>query len=160
MKPRLLKSSQLGEFVPFPYSGVNESGYEPIGDRVLVGPDSASDTTSGGVALTADHVDRTTRAAETGVIVACGSDAFHWTADKLRPIQGEKPKPGDRVYVERYSGQTLLGEDGRFYRLMECRNVGAVKTAPESELESMLRVNELLRKNAAKGAGIVSEVQK
>lgn len=127
MKPKLLKSSQLGEFIPADYSGKNESGYIPIGDRVLVLPDTAAEMTSGGIALTADHVDRTTLAAETGIIVACGDDAFRWNFDRTRPWEGQKPGPGDRVYVQRYSGQVMLGDDGRFYRLMDFACVGAVK---------------------------------
>lgn len=135
MKPRLLKSSQLGEFIPAEYNGQNESGYDPIGDRVLMLPDTASDMTSGGIALTADHVDRTTLAAETGVIVAMGDDAFRWNFDRTRPWEGPRPKPGDRIYVQRYSGQVMLGEDGKFYRLMDYGCVGAVKVNSAKLLE-------------------------
>jgi chaperonin GroES len=159
MNPKLLKSSQLGEFVPFPYSGKNESGYEPIGDRVLVGPDMASDMTSGGVALTADHVDRTTQAAETGVIVAVGANAFRWNFDRTRPWEGPKPQPGDRIYVQRYSGQVMLGEDGRFYRLMDYACVGAVKVATpvnlrDDRFEFISLQEQLLREKMAKGEEI------
>lgn len=130
MQPKLLKNSQLGEFIQAEYAGKNESGYEPVCDRVLVLPDSATAKSSGGVELPADIVDRHTQAAETGVIVAVGPDAFKWTSDKARPWEGYKPQPGDRVYIQRYSGQTMLGEDGRLYRLMEGYCVGAVKRLP------------------------------
>jgi co-chaperonin GroES (HSP10) len=137
LKPRLLKSSQLGEFTPFNFDGINRSGYEPVGDRVLVGPDSAADMTSGGVHLTPEFSERMTLAAETGVIVACGPDAFLWNSDKTRRLEGPTPKAGDRVYINRYSGQVLLGDDGRVYRLMEYGCIGAVKKtepAPSSPI--------------------------
>src|SRR5579871_1270805 len=82
MQPKLLKSSQLGEFIPAQFTGVNESGYEPLGDRVFVLPDQAAAKTSGGIDLPAELVDRHTMASETGVIVAIGPDAFKWTPDK------------------------------------------------------------------------------
>jgi co-chaperonin GroES (HSP10) len=133
MKPRLLKSSQLGEFVPAEYSGRNESGYVPIGDRVLVLPDTAAAQTSGGIHLTPDAVERTTLAAESGVIVALGDGAFHWAFDGAHLWNGPKPQAGDRVYVERYSGQVMLGEDGKFYRLMDAKCIGAVRSGPPAE---------------------------
>ena len=126
MQQKLLKSSQLGEFAPAEYNGENESGYEPIGDRVLVLPDEAASKTSGGVELTPEFVERMTMAAETGVIVACGEDAFRWNFDRTRPWEAYKPRAGDRVYIQRYSGQVMLGEDGRFYRLMDFSCVGAL----------------------------------
>jgi chaperonin GroES len=132
MQPKLLKSSQLGEFIPAEFNGVNESGYEPVCDRVLVLPDMASARTTGGIELPAELVDRHTMAAETGVIVAVGPEAFKWTPDKTREWTSYKPKPGDRVYIQRYSGQVMLGEDGKFYRLMDYTCCGAVKkTAPK-----------------------------
>ena len=127
MQQKLLKSSQLGEFAPAEYNGKNESGYEPIGDRVLVLPDTAAEKTAGGVELTADFVDRMTQAAETGVIIAYGADAFRWNFDRTRPWEAYKPLPGDRCYIQRYSGQVLLGEDGRLYRLMDYACIAAVK---------------------------------
>lgn len=129
MQPKLLKSSQLGEFIPAEYTGKNESGYEPVCDRVLVLPDMAAEKSSGGIDLPAEIVDRHTMAAETGVIIAVGPDAFKWTPDKTRTWDGYKPGPGDRVYIQRYSGQIMLGEDGRLYRLMEYGCIGAVKAA-------------------------------
>lgn len=127
LRPKLLKSVQLGEFVQAEYTGKNESGYVPIGDRVLVLPDSAAAVSSGGIQLLPEQVERTTLASETGVVIALGDDAFHWNFDRTRVWEGYKPQPGDRVYILRYSGQTLMGEDGRIYRLMDYGNVGAVK---------------------------------
>lgn len=128
MKPRLLKSSQKHEFIPARFNGVNCSGYQPIGDHIMVLPDKAADLSSGGIAIPADVVERYTLAAETGIIVGLGSDAFLWNGDRTRKWEGAKPKVGDRVYIQRYSGQVMLGEDGEFYRIMEQNCIAAVKT--------------------------------
>lgn len=127
MKERLLKSSQKHEFVPARFNGVNCSGYHPIGDHILVLPDQASDMSSGGIAIPAEAVERHTMAAETGVIVAIGDDAFLWNGDRTRKWEGTKPKAGDRIYMQRYSGQVMLGDDGEFYRVMDANCIAAVK---------------------------------
>jgi chaperonin GroES len=67
-------------------------------------------------------------AAETGVIVALGDDAFLWNGDRTRKWEGVKPKVGDRVYIQRYAGQVMLGEDSEFYRIMDANCIAAVKT--------------------------------
>jgi co-chaperonin GroES (HSP10) len=127
MKPRLLKSSQKHEFIPARFNGVNGSGYQPIGDHIMVLPDKASDMSSGGIEIPGEVVERVTLAAETGIIVALGDDAFLWNGDRTRKWEGAKPKVGDRVYIQRYSGQVMLGEDGEFYRIMEQNCIAAVK---------------------------------
>lgn len=127
MQPRLLKSSQQHEFVPAEYHGANESGYDPIGDNVLVAPDKAAEQTGGGIHLTAETVEKMSMAAETGVIVGLGTEAFRWIADRSREWQGAKPKVGDRVYVARYAGQLLLGEDHKLYRVMSDTCIAAVR---------------------------------
>lgn len=127
MQSRLLKSSQQHEFVAAQFSGTNDSGYQPLGDNVLVAPDTAAEKTSGGIHLTPDSVEKMTLAAETGVIVALASDAFLWSADRTRKWEGLKPKVGDRVYVQRYSGQLLLGKDQKIYRVMSDTCVAAVE---------------------------------
>lgn len=136
MKSRLVKSSKSVEFVAATWNGSNESGYQPLGDMVLIAPDSASSKSSGGVEFTATHVARETMAAESGVIVALGSDAFLWNADRTRRWEGMKPEPGDRVHMQRYSGQEILGKDGTVYRLCEQNCIGAIEIRerdPEAE---------------------------
>lgn len=118
MKPRLLKTT-VAQYTPAEYHGRNQSGWGPIGDKVLVLTDQAADKTSGGIFIDPVSADRATMAAETGILVAVGQDAFHGYAIK--------PKPGDRVYVERYSGQVMLGDDVQLYRLMDDVCIGAVK---------------------------------
>jgi chaperonin GroES len=65
-------------------------------------------------------------AAETGTVVHLGFKAFAGVPDD------EKPRPGDRVYIERYSGQVALGRDGQLYRILDDRCIGALMDAPSA----------------------------
>lgn len=127
MIPKLLKSSAMAEYVEAQWSGVNESGYEPLDEIVLILPDGAATMTSGGIHITPEQVERQSLAAETGVIVAVADGAFQWNAGRSRPWTGYRPKPGDRVYMKRYAGQVMMGDDQRIYRAVSDFEVGAVK---------------------------------
>ena len=74
-----------------------------------------------------DMVQQMTMSAETGVIVALGCDAFLWNGDRSRKWEGYKPVPGDRVYLEKFSGQLVQGVDDRIYRLCTDKCIGAVR---------------------------------
>lgn len=124
MQPRLVKTT-VAQYIPAQWVGEDTSGLHPLGDRVLVLPDTAPEMI-GGVHLPIDATTRHTLAAEGGVIVAIGDGAFSWNADKCTPFTGRKPVLGERVAIERYSGQLFYGLDGKIYRLMESACVGAV----------------------------------
>ena len=128
MQPKLLKVGDA-TFERAEYDGKNESRFMPIGDKVLVLPDSAAEVTAGGIMMTAEQIHKNTRAAETGVIVAMGGGAFEWNSDRTRPWAGYKPKVGDRVYMQRYSGQVMMGWDERFYRAMTDVCIAAIEVA-------------------------------
>ena len=132
MEAKTLKSTSAGDFVLAEYNGKNESGYLPLGDSVLVAFDAAATKSKGGVELPDDIVEKMTMSAETGVIVAVGSDAFLWNGDRTRKWEGYKPIPGDRVYMERFSGQLVKGYDGKTYRLCSDKCIGAVKVNMEA----------------------------
>lgn len=117
------------EYIVQNWNGVNQSGYEPLDDKILVLTDVHADKTSGLVELPAGYVEKQTMAAEHGTVVGVGPAAFRWNDDGSRQWQGRIPSPGDRVYFERYSGQLLKGEDGRMYRLMSQSCIGAVRAA-------------------------------
>lgn len=125
LEGRLITGDQR-EFVVKAWSGRNESGYEPLDDRVLVLMDEHASTTSGGIEIPLAAVERQTMAAETGTIVALGPGAFVYNDEVSRKWVGRRPEPGDRVYVSRYSGQLLQGIDGRTYRIMSQSCIGAV----------------------------------
>ena len=121
--PKLIKGLQA-EFVPAEWSGTNTSGLIVYGKNVLVRMDECGDVSSGGVALPMDLIDRMTEAAETGCIYSLGPEAFHLFEDGVR-WTGDKPKPGDRVYLEKFSGLLARGKDGGVYRIMDYRCVAA-----------------------------------
>lgn len=143
MEPRLLKNLQA-EYIAAQWSGKNTSGVRVVGKTVLVLMDKCSPVTSGeaglallkeagiqptqggpvGTTLTPDQIERMDMASETGVLVAVAEGAFCINEDGSA-WSGEKPKPGDRVYVEKYSGQLVKGRDGLTYRLMDYHSIGA-----------------------------------
>ena len=109
---------------PAHFDGANRSGYEPLDDHILVKMDTAAAST-GGIFLTDDAKEKNTLASETGVIIACGPSAFAWNESGTQRWVGEAPGPGDRVYVSKYAGQLLHGDDGQVYRVMDSRCIGA-----------------------------------
>jgi co-chaperonin GroES (HSP10) len=128
MQPRLIKTL-IGQYEPVKFEGKNKSGWTAIGDRVLVLPDQVPTQTAGGIELPEETRERHTFAAETGVLVAIGPDAFLWNSDRTRKWEGEKPQIGDRVYFERYSGGLVRGDDDLFYRCCDDKQIGLVKQA-------------------------------
>lgn len=128
--PRLIKNIQ-GLYETQPFNGKNESGYTPIGKRVLVLMDEAAKTFAGGkMEFVAEQIERMSLASESGTIVETGPQAFELTTDGTRQVS-YKPKAGDHVYVEKYAGLLIKGDDNRSYRLMEDSCVGAVKKTAE-----------------------------
>ncbi len=127
MEAKLLRTD-LADYRVSEYKG-NTSGYAPIGDRVLVLVDVSAEVTAGGVHLPEDIIYRHTMASETGVIVALGEAAFKWNFDRAREWVGYKPKPGDRVYMERYGGKVIKGKDNRMYRIMDDKCIAAIEAS-------------------------------
>lgn len=123
MTPKLFKTS-LAEFEHAEYTG-NTSGWNPIGDRLIIQPDTVASRTKGGVELPDELRDRMTMAAEAGVVVAVGEGCFVYEANGF-PFIGYKPKPGDRISMNRYSGLLVMGEDEKRYRILSSSEVGAV----------------------------------
>lgn len=106
----------------------NNSGLEPIGTKLLVLTDSIGDTTTFGMELTADAVERMTLAITTGVIVAIGGGAFSdWPNSEAR-WPGSTPKVGDRAVIAKYAGLMHEGKDGKRYRLIQDVDVAGFET--------------------------------
>ena len=116
--------TELGDYEVAQFSGRNESGFQPIGDHVLIMPDQAFD--SGVIKLPDDVLEKIALAAVTGVIVALGDGAFFWNSDRTRPYEGEKPKVGQRIYFERYAGQKAFGRDRKWYRCLADKCIACV----------------------------------
>ena len=127
MQPRLIKGTQA-EYVPAKWSGEDTSGIRVVGKTVLVLMDECAAESSGGVALPGDLIERMSMASESGVLVAVSAGAFLLNED-MTPWIGEKPKPGDRVYIEKYAGKQVKGRDGKTYRIMDYGSIGATYEA-------------------------------
>jgi len=138
MEPRLIKGLHA-TYVPAQWSGKDESGIRVVGKTVLVLMDECSPVTSGGVDLPDDIVEKMSMAAESGVLVAVSPGAFLLNED-MTPWIGEKPKPGDRVYIEKYAGKQVKGRDGKTYRIMDYGSIGATyDPVPQSEASTAAR---------------------
>jgi chaperonin GroES len=129
LKPKLIKSNQA-EYEIADWNGKNETGYEPLGDRVLVLPDQAKSQTSGGIYIADDLLERLNLSGTSGTVIAVGEDAFRWSADRQRPWGNSyRPKPGDHVFFEKFAGLVVPGDDGKSYRAMDDKTIGLVRTA-------------------------------
>lgn len=113
------------EFALVEWDGVNRSGWQALDDKVLVLMEEHVEKTSGGIVIPDESRDRQTLSSEHGVLISIGPGAFQF-GDGGGRWTGKRPEPGDRIAVERYSGQLVSGIDGRKYRLMSQRCVGAV----------------------------------
>lgn len=123
-----ISSYQIGE-----YSGKNTSGWEPTGDCVLVLPDQPIKKTAGGILMPEASVDRHAQAAESGVCVAAGPDAFVWNSDRTRKLESGESVVGKRVVFNRYSGIYMHGDDGQKYMIMVDHSIKASRPiAPDS----------------------------
>lgn len=117
LTPRLIQGLQA-TFEPAVWTGQNTSGLKPFGEYVLVKMDAASPTSSGGVMLTDELIERMTEAAESGCVYAIGALAF-------KRHGPDCPKVGERVYIEKYAGLKAMGRDGATYRIMEDKCIAA-----------------------------------
>lgn len=126
METRLLKT-MLGQYVAAQWDGVDRSGWIPVGDNVAVMPDKPAEQTAGGIIISDQQKERTMFAAETGVLISLGDDAFTWNSDRSRRFEGERPQPGMRVVFKRYSGVTYYGDDGNVYWIMSDHCIGAIR---------------------------------
>lgn len=98
----------------------NKSGILPKEYRVLIRPDEIEEKTAGGILIPKSELERHEMAQVMGVVVAVGGNAFSDWKD------AEPPKPGDRVYFQKFQGAAIKGEDGREYRLVNDKDIGAV----------------------------------
>ena len=113
------------EFIPAKWDGIDTSGIRVIGKCVLVLVDECAPVTSGGIYLTPDAIEKHSAGCETGTLVATSPGAFLLNED-MTSWAGEKPRPGNRVYIEKYAGKLVRGKDGRTYRLMDYGCIGAI----------------------------------
>lgn len=132
MRDRILKTAH-GQYEMRKWDGRNLSGIKPLCNMVLVLVDKGMEKTTGGVLVPGTTAETQTLASSTGVIVAVGDNAFVWNMDRTMEWGGARPKPGDRVYFQRYGGQEYMGTDGEMYRLMEDRSIAGIGIDDDSE---------------------------
>ena len=102
----------------------NPSGIEPIEFKVVVRPAQAVAKTKGGIMLPEVVVERDQHAAMEGTIAAISPLAFTY---EEWPASARKPEIGDTVIFARYSGITMKGNDGQDYRIVNDKDIVAVR---------------------------------
>ena len=118
-----------GEKIYFGDYGTNESGIQPVEDKVLLLPDAPCDEIRG--IIKPDTTKEMERMAQVrALLVAVGGNCFeNWD----EPI----PKIGDRVMIMKYAGiHDIEGADGRYYQLTTDRDITAI-LEDESHVETL-----------------------
>lgn len=128
MQTRLVTPTKQSPFVPEieNYQG-NQSGIAPVGTKVLIQTDAIKAVTVGGIHLPEIEIEKQSLAVTTGWLVGMGGGAFtNWPASDDR-WPGRTPKEGDRVWIAKYSGLLVRGDDGRAYRLCNDTDIAGIK---------------------------------
>lgn len=99
-------------------------GIECLEYKVLVRPVKAVEKTKGGIVLPEVVVEKDQHAAMEGVIVGMSPFAFSY---EEWPVGARKPRIGDTAIFARYSGITQKGNDGVDYRIMNDKDIVAVR---------------------------------
>lgn len=102
----------------------NESGIQPLGDKVLVKAPDMEKKSAGGVILPDQTLKKQEQGTTEAVIIAVGPTAFLEYREKKSPLP---ISPGDQVCMARYAGQTYTGDDGDEYRLINEVDIAGVK---------------------------------
>lgn len=107
---------------------VNPSGIDPVEYKVVVLPveEKGYVELKGGFRLHKpdETKERDKHAAMEGDIIAVSPLAFCY---EEWPKDAQKPRVGDRVVFARYAGVTLTGSDNKEYRIMNDKDVVAVR---------------------------------
>lgn len=106
-------------------NGPNTSGIHPKEYKVLVRPKELEAKTKGGLILADETLEKEGFARQEGILVAISPLAFQ---DMDYP-EGEAPKIGDRVMFAKYNADTVKGNDGGDYWMMNDRAIMATVEA-------------------------------
>jgi chaperonin GroES len=90
---------------------------QPLGERVLVKPLEAEETTIGGIVIP----DTAKEKPQEGKVVAVGKGRRE--GDKVMPLE---VKVGDKVLYGKYSGTELRGKDGEDYLMLREDDILAI----------------------------------
>lgn len=105
----------------------NPSGIRPVKNRVILLPEDVEEVSSGGILLTKSLTEREAMAQVYGRIVAIGPgcEGQRWWHRFLG--RGPEFAVGDLVVFGKYSGLVEPGVDGGKYRIVNDRDIVAVK---------------------------------
>jgi chaperonin GroES len=102
----------------------NESGIYPTEYKVLISPRTVEEKTKGGIIIPDQTKERDQFAQMEGALVAVSPLAFSY--DDWKGADDKRPKAGDRVLFAKYAGAVVTGKDGKDYRLVNDKDIGAV----------------------------------
>lgn len=105
---------------------INESGLDPYGFRVLVKMKLVEEKTAGGIIIPDDKRETLQMGQVKGQLVAVGELAYADLPDA--------PKIGDYIFVKKYAGTHIIGDDGEAYRLCNDNETGG-KFLNEGDLD-------------------------
>lgn len=115
---------RLNAGIPHDFDDVLSHGIVPVEYKVVIRPVKAVERTKGGIMLPEQVIEKDQHAAIEGEIVALSPFAFTY---EEWPIGARKPRIGDTAIFARYSGNTIKGNDGTDYRIMNDKDVIAVR---------------------------------
>lgn len=100
-------------------------GLKPMEYNVVVAPAGVPEKIGklGSIFVPDDYKESQGLAMQVGRIVAMSPLAFNY--DKW-PDDADRPKQGDVVWFARYAGKDFEGMDGKTYRILKDRDIGAV----------------------------------
>jgi len=114
---------------------VNESGFEPTGDLVLVLPPKIETTTASGIAIPQSVIDKEQISCRVAVVIAMGEQApLH---PRMKGIE-----VGQKVLIPRYvQDRWVVGGD--MYYILRAESVhGRVTKIPDYEMNAPVRAKE------------------
>jgi len=112
----------------------NPSGIRPVEYKCLIKPYAIHETDeafksarAAGIIVDENSTDREQAAQCVALLVAVGGNAFEdWKDDPV-------PQAGDRINIAKYAGVSVLGVDGRGYRLVSDKDIAGVLFEPEGD---------------------------
>jgi len=119
-------SARLNEQMQDELAEAPAHGIECIEYKVLIEPIKVDEKTKGGIILPDQTIETDQHASMEGTIRCLSPFAFSY---EEWPQGARKPRVGDHVIFSRYSGINLKGNDGRDYRLMNDKDIVAVRRA-------------------------------
>jgi chaperonin GroES len=97
----------------------NQSGIQPVEYKVLVRPEVVEERSSGGIILPETTREQQNLAQVKATLIAVGGNAFE---DFLPP----KPVIGQIIFVAKYAGVRVQGEDGVQYQIVADKDIAAI----------------------------------